>query len=1095
MAIRISQLQTATSVDGNEFIVIVQNGVTKKITIGETLFEGAQGPAGTGYVFKGNWSSVTGYVVNDVVVYNGSSYVSKTNNNVNHTPGDNTYWGVVALKGDTGAAGATGATGPQGAQGAVGPQGPVGSLDLDANVINNYPNVRPAIDLNFEHQDILDSRVALTRGCEATYFDEFGTLKIAATNEPVFDNNPETGESKGLYVAGPSTDLLFSGLKNDFSAWAKTDTTVTSNIAVAPDGTLTADQIIESIGSLGKGVSYGAQLTVAINRFYTFSVFVKKGIRASAPDHIQIVMGGSAQFGSNSFVNFNISSGIITRVGSNVYDAKVIKLPNGWFRISITTYPGVASSTTSTGGSITFINNNPVAPASPSYTGSTQSDVLVWGPQLEESKRLTPYKYNPYGVVHAQASHAWTLTNVTAIANFTKAPDESYTAERIAETTTNGGHSSSRTSAFTAVAGKTYTSAVYVKKGIGATAPDNILIVYSSTFFSNGRSANFNIATGGVNALSGATTATIEHVGDGWYKCTMSCTATSAGSVGCGISFTNNSSVATIEQTYAGQTTSDIFVWGMHIIEDSATIPEYIRKADVAVINAPNKLPLLEGTVVAKAELPQDLAVDIPFCIPERDKYLFDAKSGNNRVSLYVRKPRNVIAQGTEFQTKNLFIGSEGDASTFSSFSAGISGIVNGIDGFDNAYAFPTNDVSRILYKNAVYVSGQVYTMSFFVKMDDNSAPIPGTTSGTDFAIIMGSTTGVSNITVTLVSGSLYRVSANYTGVTTGNNGANGIQKYASNSAKTFRVTGFQIELGSVATAYQKTTAVKIWSNVNTITMQDQIAAPTGGVFADRILETTASGSHSVLGTFIPKENHEYLYSVYLKKGVGVTAPNIIRLTTSKGGVFSANFADFNIASGAVEYSTGCTGSISSIGSGWYRCSILFPTPEGKASAGLEASNSVHIQFTNNTIGTATSGLVYTGSVDTDIFVWGAQLQEFELSDPSSRTLITYEDGTLPFYTAELTDASGNVSRAEYPMQLLEGIHKFGLSWNQEKLALFIDGIKVSEKTGQFTLTSLPSTSNLCSDYNNKNQWDGSIQRLSIYPRKLDDTIIQAITE
>jgi hypothetical protein len=87
------------------------------------------------------------------------------------------------------------------------------------------------------------------------------------------------------------------------------------------------------------------------------------------------------------------------------------------------------------------------------------------------------------------------------------------------------------------------------------------------------------------------------------------------------------------------------------------------------------------------------------------------------------------------------------------------------------------------------------------------------------------------------------------------------------------------------------------------------------------------------------------------------------------------------------------------------------------------------------------------------------------------------------------------VTRAEYAAQLPEGAHKFGLSWNKEKLALFIDGVKVSEKIGQFTLTSSPNTSTICSDYNNKSQWDGSIQRLSIYPRKLDDTIIQAITE
>ena len=584
-------------------------------------------------------------------------------------------------------------------------------------------------------------------------------------------------------------------------------------------------------------------------------------------------------------------------------------------------------------------------------------------------------------------------------------------------------------------------------------------------------------------------------MGDGWYKCIMSCTATSSGSAGYGISFTSNSSNVTSEQTYPGQTTSDIFIWGAHIVED-APLPKYIRRAELATINAPNKLPLLEGSIVAKAELPQDFSCEVPFAMPERDKYLFDAKSGNNRISLYARKSKNMIAHGAELQTKNLFLSSEGGLSTLSSVSTGISGIVNGIEGFDNALAFPTNDAARNAYRSCVLVSGNVYTLSCYIKMDDGSAPVPGgQSSGNDFGFVINGGLINSGYTVQLVSGTLYRVSVSYTATSTVTSSNNGIVKYTQNSAKTFRATGYQIELSSSVTAYQKTNA-KVWNNVRTITMPDQIAAPTGGVFADKVFETTASdGTHSITGLYNPKENHDYLFSVYLKKGVGVLAPSIIRLTTSKGGVFNNIFADFNIATGSVIYSTGCTGNISDASNGWYRCSILFPTPEGKSSAQLEVSNLVHIQFTNNTFGSASSGLIYAGSNDSDVFAWGAQIQEFELTGSSDRTLLAFEDGTFPFYTAELTDASGNITRAEYAAQLPDGIHKFGMSWNQSKLALFIDGIKVAEKTGQFTLTLLPSISNLGSDYNSKNQWDGTISRLSVYPRKLDDIIIQTITE
>ncbi len=70
-------------------------------------------PPPTGLVvgdWKGDWLNSTLYSENDRVYYNGSSYYAKEDNQ-NHLPTDATYWGVIAIKGDTGATGATGAQG------------------------------------------------------------------------------------------------------------------------------------------------------------------------------------------------------------------------------------------------------------------------------------------------------------------------------------------------------------------------------------------------------------------------------------------------------------------------------------------------------------------------------------------------------------------------------------------------------------------------------------------------------------------------------------------------------------------------------------------------------------------------------------------------------------------------------------------------------------------------------------------------------------------------------------------------------------------------------------------------------------------------
>lgn len=106
---------------------------------GATGPTGPMGPAGSpGLVWRDTWSGSASYVINDVVSYNGSSYVA-TQANSGVTPEDDpSSWSLVASRGTDGAAGAqgpagpqgpqgpAGATGAQGAQGATGPQGPQG---------------------------------------------------------------------------------------------------------------------------------------------------------------------------------------------------------------------------------------------------------------------------------------------------------------------------------------------------------------------------------------------------------------------------------------------------------------------------------------------------------------------------------------------------------------------------------------------------------------------------------------------------------------------------------------------------------------------------------------------------------------------------------------------------------------------------------------------------------------------------------------------------------------------------------------------------------------------------------------------------------
>ena len=111
---------------------------------GATGANGPAGPAGQSsgtLPYQGTYTSISNYTVNDVVSYQGSSYISLIASNRGNTPAFSpAQWGILAL-GSIGATGPVGSTGPTGQQGlpgfgvagtpgATGSQGPTGPQGL-----------------------------------------------------------------------------------------------------------------------------------------------------------------------------------------------------------------------------------------------------------------------------------------------------------------------------------------------------------------------------------------------------------------------------------------------------------------------------------------------------------------------------------------------------------------------------------------------------------------------------------------------------------------------------------------------------------------------------------------------------------------------------------------------------------------------------------------------------------------------------------------------------------------------------------------------------------------------------------------------------
>ena len=101
--------------------------------VGPAGARGAQGPAGdagadgeAGMTWIGAFQSGATYTEDDVVEYNGSSYIALVDTDGSQAPTDTAHWALVAERGADGAVGPAGATGPAGLPGAEGAQGPQG---------------------------------------------------------------------------------------------------------------------------------------------------------------------------------------------------------------------------------------------------------------------------------------------------------------------------------------------------------------------------------------------------------------------------------------------------------------------------------------------------------------------------------------------------------------------------------------------------------------------------------------------------------------------------------------------------------------------------------------------------------------------------------------------------------------------------------------------------------------------------------------------------------------------------------------------------------------------------------------------------------
>ena len=239
------------------------------------------------------------------------------------------------------------------------------------------------LDLRFALQKTLDPRITFTRASTGTFVGSDGLLQSATTNEARFDHNPTTGEGLGLLVEEARTNLVLQS--EDLStSWTNINTSETTNAATAPDGTTTADKLIEAATTTEHSIRQDSSSQAAGT--YTFSIFAKAAERTFLQFTATGVLGSFR-------ANFNISTGILGSSDPELI-ASIVSYGNGWYKCIVT------RTTTATGAlrSQWNIVTSSSAARVESYAGDGTSGLFLWGAQLETGAFAT--SYIPLSLIH-----------------------------------------------------------------------------------------------------------------------------------------------------------------------------------------------------------------------------------------------------------------------------------------------------------------------------------------------------------------------------------------------------------------------------------------------------------------------------------------------------------------------------------------------------------------------------------------------------------------------------------------------------------------------------------------------------------------------
>ena len=256
------------------------------------------------------------------------------------------------------------------------------SLFDDASIVTT-PNAYKASKLYSIKPTSGLGDMTVVRATTATRVNSSNLIESVAINVPRLDY-PPLGGCPSILVEPLRTNLVLRSEEFSNAYWTKTNATVTANTTTAPDGTSTADILVENSTS---NVVFGVRATprpsgLTLTTTYSVSFFAKK-----------ITRNFCYYDDFNGFQNpivqvfFNLQTGLVGNTSAGVLNPKMENYGNGWYRCS---FQFVASGATPT--QIDYRIASATTDNGFTYTGVIgQQAIAIWGAQFEAGSNATSY--------------------------------------------------------------------------------------------------------------------------------------------------------------------------------------------------------------------------------------------------------------------------------------------------------------------------------------------------------------------------------------------------------------------------------------------------------------------------------------------------------------------------------------------------------------------------------------------------------------------------------------------------------------------------------------------------------------------------------